>query len=248
MSDVLDRAGDIDEFTQLKADEDPRTVTEMRADDNNFEEGELTKVTPYKDGSGWSVQFGHTGLGVPRIEGKPEPSVGDTIRVYGSWGFDIYGIDLNGVEVFWRTPWERFAKRVEWLAGYDREKRERFEKNEAEMDRRYEALPAPLRARIDRFRSEAADFRIDAVAYEMAAAGDAPKIARALAEREGWALDDDLRADAPTERIEAAVSEFIKRPYDEQREIVPDLDEGHSGNTFGGACRLAYAVMAGEKV
>lgn len=190
-----------------------------------------------------------TCLGCPRIDGKPEPKEGDTIRVYGQLGRPFYGIDLNGVEVFWRTPWERFARRVEMLAGFDREHRERFEQNRDAMDRRYDALPAVLKARIDRFRSERADFRIDSEAYEMAAVGDAPKIARALAGREGWKLDDDLRAPGvPKERIEAVIQSFMDENYERQKELVPDLDEGHSGNTFGGAVRLAYALLAGEGV
>jgi hypothetical protein len=31
--------------------------------------------------------------------------------------------------------------------------------------------------------------------------------------------------------------------WDEQKKLVPGLDDGHSGNTFGMACRLAIAYL-----
>jgi hypothetical protein len=103
------------------------------------------------------------------------------------------------------------------------------------MDERYKALSAPLKARIDRFRAESPDFRIDSEEYEMVACVDADKIA------------DHLRP-----RVEAGedpatlVSEFYDLPWDEQLKI--GIDPGHSGNTFGGACSLARALLAGKAV
>jgi hypothetical protein len=37
--------------------------------------------------------------------------------------------------------------------------------------------------------------------------------------------------------------------WDEQKSLVPGLDDGHSGNTFGVACRLAifYLPMLRDK-
>jgi len=133
------------------------------------------------------------------------------------------------------------------LARFDRERREEFVESKADLDAKYEALPAPLKARIDRFRAERDDFRIDGEAYEMAAVADAPKIARALAEQHGWTLTGDCAAPGVSrDDIEAAIKDYWNLPYKEQTRLVPNLDPGHSGNTFGGACRLAAGLLAGR--
>ncbi len=37
-----------------------------------------------------------------------------------------------------------------------------------------------------------------------------------------------------------AVAKFQKLDWKEQKEMVKKLDDGHSGNTFGASCALAY--------
>ena len=39
------------------------------------------------------------------------------------------------------------------------------------------------------------------------------------------------------------IVEFHKMGWGEQKALVPGLDDGHSGNTFGVACRLAIAYL-----
>lgn len=252
---TTDRAGDIDEFARLKSDDDPRTIEEMIAEDS-YEEVIVDKVrSPGEPGGYWDVQWGNgTGTALKPPEGVTI-SIGDRIRFYGwgagSIGGKRHGWALNGHLIEWQTPWERFAERVQWLADYDRRKRENFAARKADLDAKYEALPAPLKARIDRFRAARRDFRIDSEAYEMAAVADAPKIARAIARAHGWSLDDEL---AVTDRqvsataIEAAVDAFRALSYEQQQRMVPDLDPGHSGNTFGWATRLAYGLLVGEEL
>jgi hypothetical protein len=50
-------------------------------------------------------------------------------------------------------------------------------------------------------------------------------------------------------RTKDRIIEFHKMTWDEQKSLVPGLDDGHSGNTFGVACRLAivYLPMLREK-
>jgi hypothetical protein len=249
-----DLAGDIAALRALKFDDDARTIAQMKADDA-YDEGVIVRVTPHSRGGDWTVQVKQSGwegtisLTVPNLTGRPDPRVGQTIRIYGGGVGSFHGIDLGGQEVFWRTPWERFAERVRWLAQHDRDKREAFERERATLDRRVAELPLPLKARIERFRREDPKFRMDSEAYEMAAVGDAPKIARAIATERGWKLAEDLAAPGVHEdEVRAAVEDFRAASYEEQKRRVPDLDEGHSGNTFSAAVMLAYRLLAGLDV
>lgn len=40
-----------------------------------------------------------------------------------------------------------------------------------------------------------------------------------------------------------AIFEFKDKGWDEQKRLVPGLDDGHSGNTFGMALRFAIAYL-----
>lgn len=229
---------DVDEFAQLRAEEDPRTIAEMKAEDR-YDEGTITDARLNDDGS-WSLSWKDDddlslGCGCPAKEGVTIEA-GDRIRIYSKgFGFSFHGIDINGVEMFWRTPWERFAERVRWLAQHDREKRERFVKDQQRLDAEYEALSAPLKARIDRFRQEQPDFRIDSESYEMYACVDADVIANHLRPQVEAGGD-------PAELVKA----FHDLPWEEQ--YVIGLKKGHSGNTLGGACALARALLSGKSV
>lgn len=245
-STAIDQAGDVQALRRLKADPDPRTIAEMIATDE-FEIVEVTKVEPGQDG--WFYITTDAGFGTG-VRGA-EPKVGDTVWLYnGGVSFGSrHGWALNGTIIEWQTPWERFAERVKWLADYDRRQREDFAQQKEALDAKYEELPVPLKLRIDRFRHESPTFRVQSEGYEMAAVGDAPKIARALADHHGWTLDDDLLlvtdADVSTEQIDQAVKAFYDLGYDEQKAMVPGLDQGHSGNTFGGAVSLARGLLSG---
>ena len=224
----------IRELIALESLEDGRTIAEMIAADP-CEEYTVEKVEKGKDG--WfTVTFDKgtcTGLKMP--DGQ-EVKEGDSLRLYpnGWLGTERHGFAVNGEVIEWKTRWERAAERVTWLAGHDRRKRENFAESRVELDRKYEALPAPLKARIDRLREKNPNFRVDAEAYEMAAVWDAPKIAEAL----------KAEVDAG-EDPEVVVTRFRSLSWEEQNERVPGLNEGHSGNTFAGATMLAYRLLAG---
>ena len=44
-------------------------------------------------------------------------------------------------------------------------------------------------------------------------------------------------------RNKEKIVEFHKMEWNEQKKLVPGLDDGHSGNTFDMACRLAIAYL-----
>ncbi len=256
---------DVEELTRLHDEEDPRTIAEMKAEES-YEEGVLTEATLSKDGKTWSLGWDHRGCGCPAKDGV-EVQVGDTLRLYTSGGSAFHGVDINGVEMFWRTPWERLAERVRWLAQYDREKRERFVEGKDRLDATYEALSDPMKGRIDRFRSERAGFRISGESYEIFACSQAEVFAKRAREAadagedqhevDAWFGDGSFerehpgQAERPASELTPPVRWLLwwsKLPWERQKELMPDLDEDHSGNTFGAAWFYAVRLLLGESV
>lgn len=271
----MPRGGTVEvELRALLDAEDPRTIAEMKADDTEFDGGQITSVARTEHGYSleWASGEGGTfgiGLTDDKNPDKVEPEVGDQIRVYGRFGSRIHGIDLNGRECFWLTPLERTAEYVQWLADHDRRKREEFAREKPDLDAQYDALPDPLKARIDRFRSESADFRVDSEGYELFCCTEAAKVAQAAR--------DAIEAGADSEAVDEFWSRTDRKPdtiwedepessearwllwawalntdaydYDHARQKrLLGLADGHSGNTFGGSMALANALLAGEKV
>jgi hypothetical protein len=262
---TIDQAGDIDEFTRLKADQDPRTIEQMIADDETYDVV-IDKVEEGTDGW-WTVQWDGMGTSVRGAQ----PAIGDTITFYGREFGERHGWALNGEVVEWKTPWERFAERVAWLADYDRRKREEFGIQQPKLDAAYDALPAPLKARIDRFRAAAPDFRIDSEGYEMFCCTEAAKLAQASRDAVATGADaDEVDRFWDTPEMRQAVGAWAKDEpavpeqrwllwawslnsaaydYDHERQTrVTGLDGGHSGNTAGGSFSLAFALLEGADV
>lgn len=170
------------------------------------------------DSEGWSI-------GVPEKDGIV-PRVGSSIRFYGQGiGFPVRGISIDGRAVYYRTPAEEEAKRIEDVAESERLQRAKFARDIAKHDATYAALPPELRRRIDGFRATSPDWRWRFEAYEAFACAEAVKIATAC------------------ETVERA-REFARLDWPKQRKRVPALDDGHSGNTFGFACRLAHWLLS----
>ena len=151
------------------------------------------------------------------------PKIGDELTVHtkgGAFG-TIRGMDLNGHKIFWKTDEELEAERLEWLRKNEEDKQQKFKDNKAEMDKQYEALPKCFQERIDKFRANNDRFRIDFESYELFCCEQAVVIAKGC-------------------KSAAGVEEFRKLKWEEQLERVPELSDGHSGNTFGFAVTLAY--------
>jgi hypothetical protein len=136
----------------------------------------------------------------------------------------IRGVDINNVQIYYKSDEDLERERREWLVNNEKEKQERFEKCKAELDAKYEALPQVFKARIDRFRENNPDFRKDYEQYEMFCCEQAIEIATAL-------------------KTADAVRLFWDKTWEEQKAEVPTIDEGHSGNTFGASCSLAIVYI-----
>jgi len=184
-----------------------------------YEEGVITSVDPNATGDGWYVTWdaGWT-CGMP--DKGVEPKVGDVIRTYGRIGRQFHGQALNGQVLWYKTQAEMDAEHRQWVDDLHARKRAEFEARKGDLDFDYAGLPPNFKLRIDRFRRANPDFRWEYEAYELFCCTEAVKIA----ERFGTV---------------PAIDAWVSKPYAEQKADMPDLGDGHSGNTFGCAVGLA---------
>lgn len=195
---------------------------------NNYTRtGKITRVDEGK--SGYTISLGSTCCGLDKRYGV-EPKVGDDARIHtkgGPFGV-VRGIDLNGNVVFWKSDQQLEKERQDWLDENERKKQQSFKDNKTNMDRRYNNLPGCFQKRIDRFRANNERFRVDYEDYELFCCEEAIKIAEAIGSPE-------------------KVKEFGGLNWNEQKKLVPDLSNGHSGNTFGAAVHLAYWFLVNQE-
>jgi hypothetical protein len=167
------------------------------------------------------------GFGLKKKWGKV-PKEGDTVTLYTKGFSHIIGMDLNGERCFLFTEEELEQHRIKELARMEKEQQERFERDRVQMDKDYESLPGCFQKRIDRFRANNPKFRVEFEAYELFCCTEAVKIANAC-------------------KTPEAVLRFNNNEWDQQVKQVPDLSDGHSGNTFGCAVVLAYWYLTDEE-
>jgi hypothetical protein len=264
-------SSDVDELTRLREDHDPRTIPQMKAEDR-YQQGTITEAKQVEDH--WSLTWredgdraGSIGCSCPNKEGVTVRP-GDTIRIHGEgFGSPFHGIDINDTEMFWLTPFERFAERIGRLARHDREQRERYAIEKDRLDATYAALSEPMKGRINRFRAAEPDFRVKSEGYEIFACSQSDAFAARAREaadaREGqhevdaWFASGEFekehpaQAERPARELTQAVRWLLwwsKLPYERQRELMPAMNDGHSGNTFGAAWFYAIRLLLGEDV
>lgn len=192
--------------------------------DDECEEGTLTKVSPEHGGyydvtstTGWSC-------GVPAKYGVV-PNVGDTFVTWGAIGRPIRGMSLNGRVLYYRTPAEQEIENAREIDKMKAERVGEYEGKRTEFDARVTALPDVLRQRVEAFREFGGDdWRYAFEPYELMCCEQAEKMARRF-------------------RHGDAIKAFAKMPPDEQRRALPELDEGHSGNSFSFSVRLAWLYV-----
>ena len=192
----------------------------MKNTENYQETNVITEVTESEDW--YSISQNGMGCGLKKEYGV-KPKVGDKLTVHtkgGSFG-TIRGMDLNGSKIFWKTDEDLEAERVEWLRNNEERKQQKYKDNVSEMDKQYNALPKCFQERIDKFRANNDRFRIDYESYELFCCDQAILIANACKTKE-------------------EVQVFKDKDWDKQLKQVKGLSDGHSGNTFGVACILAY--------
>lgn len=224
-----------------------------KSSDEEFRDVAITKVDP-QAGDGWSITSSD-GWSFFVPDKGVEPHVGDVARFYGRGiGSIVRGLDIGGKEVFYRTTEQQAEKNREDAAKAEQERRDRFEQDRDRFDAAYDSLPAVFQKRIDEFRAFNPDWRWEYEGCESMCCVDAVKIAEACKLK---STGDSLRqlqiriktgewADDPLGRLNAFAainSDANGYQYQLQEQVIPGLSDGHSGNSFGMALRLASLYL-----
>ena len=199
--------------------------------DQEYRDLRITSVA--EDGSfttedGWSLWCPSQG---ERNPNNIRPHVGDTARFYGRGiGSPVRGLTIAGQEVFYETD-EDYRTRVDRERQQEKEQETaKFREERAEHDSVVAALPEPFRTRIERFqRFKGEGWRVAHEPYEVFVCQEAVKIADGFDEPE-------------------QIAAFWDADWETQREYLPSLSDGHSGNTFGKAIELAMAYQQQPEV
>lgn len=221
-------------------------------DPQGWEDYIITEVTTDADRGWYSVSFrevneetGCMGFGL-RVDDCAAagvvPKAGDFLRQCGSFGFPIRGVIINDVLVYYRTEDEQRAKFAREKAERDAARLREFEETgKAKLDAQYAALPPIFQARIDKFRRNNPDFRVEYEPYEMFCCEEAVKLARHLASVE--AMDHYISL-ARHETYSADLPRW-HREWEEQKaiDVAAGISNDHSGNTHGAMVALASLYL-----
>jgi hypothetical protein len=196
---------------------------------DTIHKGKISRVTRFdeEDGhNGYSLEYDGGGCCLMDEDNplKIEPKEGDSLIVRCVGFSHIRGMDLNGVKVFYNSDEKIEQRRIESRKKAQEKKEREFKENKSDMDARYEALPPIFKERLDKFRANNEDFRVDYESYELFCCEQALVIAKSCETKE-------------------KIQEFGDMDWKEQKELVPDLADGHSGNTFGCSLQLAYQYL-----
>lgn len=172
------------------------------------------------------------------------PEVGDFIRLFNYQGTRVRGVSVNRVELYYWDDRELDRRHREDEVRRERELHEEFDRAKERLDAEYESYPNVFKQRIDKFRNTNPDFRWRFERYEMSCCTDALGIAEAY-----WQQQKAIDHQQVFEGTEGDPPDWFKRfsklSFDDQKMIVKlcadhELFDGHSGNSFGFAMRLAF--------
>lgn len=224
---------DIATLENLFLNEDPRGIEEIIAQDENYEAAVVTEVEPYDDLKHVSiVRDDGWGLGITVPDDLDAPKVGQLIKVYSHGiGLPIYGYSFDGVVYKYETEWEQFATRITMLAVFDRENRDNYTRNKADIAHWYSQLEGLFKKRIDFLREKDPMFDIEGGSYETYPCLMAQRIYI-------WCIMHDKTA-----------KDFKNLNYEDQKPTI----HGNEGNKYGisgwqfeWACGFAEAVLNDE--
>ena len=175
------------------------------------------------DNDCWLLKVSDGGhISCPKIKNFT-PAVGMLAKFYGKGtGYTVRGIEIDGHIMFYRTEKEADQDHKEWCESRKRERIEYYNRNVEKYQEDYKNLPKYFQERMDRLIAKSPNDRHDWEPYELFILLQAAGIAKYLKSVE-------------------AIEEWKKFSFDKQKEMVPTLDDGHSGNTYG--CAVGFAKL-----
>lgn len=189
-------------------------------EDKQFDDYTISEVRD--DSEYYSVGCNSLWLSVSKEYGIV-PKVGTTMRTYGGMGYPVRGLVLDGVCAFYKTPADHQERMEIEQAKKDNEDHRKWVAAKPEREAKVAVLPPEFQKRIAWFRHSISDFWKHE-GYEVFCCEQAVVMANALGTHE-------------------KVRTFSKHTSDEQKRLVPDLDEGHSGNTFMAATAMGALYL-----
>lgn len=190
-----------------------------------LEPQKIDTVEDYENGYG--INYGYSGfiLSKEYLGNELPPAVGDDIVVYIVQGSLIRGVDLRGEPLYFKTNAELELDREKALRDSTERKRLQWAEDREDLLARVAALPPEYQRRIEWFRVHLEGWDIEFLAYELFACEQAIVLAGAA----------KASGDDPREWLEA----LRDMKYSKQIELVPEISDQHSGNTFGVSLTLA---------
>lgn len=168
--------------------------------------------------------FGSSGICRKKSEFSIEPKVGDQLDLATYSGSACRGMRLNGAVMFYYDDATLQQQREEWSKHYHEKQQKEFDEYMQTAGEKYAALPKCLQKRIDAMRvSDDADTRFWEP-YNMFAFQEGVKIAAILTS-------------------EKEILAFRELSWKNQKTLVPDLSEDHSGGTFATAIAAALEII-----
>lgn len=215
-------------------------------DAGRVQEEELTRVQDRGEVDGRrrvTLEWRGGGVGVPLPHDHGlEP--GDRVRLYSTGpGSIVRGVDAWDGDgwrpVSFRTDAELERQRADERWRTEEEKAVEFAEKRPDMLERIDALPGPFRRRFTRFRRNEPRFLIEFGEYELSACEEAAAMAE-------WARG---RADAGDEpSADHALERLALSDHDAAREMYDPVHDGHSGNSWHVAVKLARAYVSRPEV
>lgn len=193
----------------------------------------ITKVEESKEY--WNISYDYYGFGLSK-KYNIEPKIGDKIEIITKGFSVIRGIKINDTVVFYKTDEDLENENNEWRKKFLEQKEEEYKKEKSKLDQDYDSLPNVFKQRIDRFRANNPNFRRDYEKYEMFCIKEAIKIINHFSN--GINLITKVNRNAVKKEIE----DWYKKDYTEQKKEV-NIDNDHSGNTFGMSVKLAWLYI-----
>ena len=146
-------------------------------------------------------------------------------KFYGKgFGHTVRGLEINGHIMYYSTPEQAEDDHKKMCEKHNEEAKARWKKNKKQNEKDYKSLPDVFKNRMDRLRLKSPDDRYDWELYEMFILIQSAEMAKHL-------------------KTVKDIEKWKDMGFEEQKKLMPTLDDKHSNNTFGVAVYFAKRYL-----